>query len=81
MKEKKAMVTTQSVSDNSLSEEDIDEKIANLCLMAKSDSDNSDTEVKVSNTLSYDELEEAFSLLYMDFNELHKKTHCTKKEI
>ncbi|GAV84891.1 hypothetical protein CFOL_v3_28333 [Cephalotus follicularis] len=77
-KKKKAMVATWDDSDPSSSEEESDEEVVNLDLMAMEEDaseDESDNEVQ----FSFDELQNAYQKLYVEYENVCLKNKTLKK--
>ena len=68
---KKLMVATQSDSDDS-DDDSYDDEVANLCLMAIDDSKVTSTSF-YSNAYTFDELQDAFEKLAIDFESMNMK--------
>ncbi|GAV82431.1 zf-CCHC domain-containing protein, partial [Cephalotus follicularis] len=80
-KKKKAMVDTWDDSDPSISEEEeSDEEVVNLALMAMEEDaseDENDNEVQ----FSFDELQKAYEKLYVEYENVYLKNKTIKKNV
>ncbi|GAV62782.1 LOW QUALITY PROTEIN: zf-CCHC domain-containing protein/UBN2 domain-containing protein, partial [Cephalotus follicularis] len=74
-KKKKAMVATWSDNDPSSSEEESDEEVAHIAYMAIEDEE--ENEVKYS----FDELQNAYENLYVEYESVYLKNKCLKKNV
>ncbi|GAV72237.1 zf-CCHC domain-containing protein [Cephalotus follicularis] len=79
-KKKKAMVATWDDSDSSSSEEESDEEVVNFGLMALEE-DTSEDESKNEVNFTFDELQNAYEKLYVEYENVCLKNKTLKKNV